>query len=249
MPSSVIENFVVGIFTSLFTAVAVWLWQTLRNSRILNRKASFFGMTPGEKCFAVMNHNPKLSDAAMSHLDIQTLVEVVSLAGEIGSRLEVLPFNQLLEPAGDTTEFCLGGPDSNQRTKVHLENFLQGICFHPYAPGNIDNIAIISNSAIFRYRKNESEYAVLARFYPYTNSRPVILICGQTAKSNRGAIYYLLKNYDGFLRKSYGNSERFCLIVKLQSPLTYGVKSAKLETDLTDVAFSTLSQGAASRNG
>jgi hypothetical protein len=237
MPSSVIENFVVGIVTSIFTAVAVWLWQKLRKSRILNRKASFFGMVPGERCLAVMNHNPKISDAAMSHSDIQALVEVVSLAQEVGVSLEAFSFDELLEPAGDTTEFCLGGPDSNQRTKAHLENFVQGVRFHSYEPDNIDNIAIITKSEIFRYRKNESEFAVLARFYPYPNSRPVILICGQTAKSNRGAIHYLLQNYDGFLRKRYSNNQRFCLVVKLQSPLTYGYKSARLQKDLTDIAF------------
>lgn len=237
MTPSVIENFVVGIVTSIFTAAAVWLWQKISKSKVLNRKAAFFGMAPEEKCLAVMNHNPKLSDAAMSHEDIQTLVEVVSLAHEVGVELEIVPFDQLLEPAGDTTEFCLGGPDSNQRTKVHLANFLQGVRFHPHAPGNIDNIAILSKNEIFRYRKNDSEYAILARLYPYPNSRPVILVCGQTAKSNRGAIYYLLQNYDDFLRKRYGNRKRFCLIIKLYSPLTYGFKSARLEKDLTNIAF------------
>lgn len=237
MSSSVIENFVVGIITSIFTAVVVWVWQKLRNSRVLNRKAAFFGMVPGDKCLAIMNHNPKLSDAAMSHEDIQTLVEVVSLAYEVGVGLEVLPFAQLLEPAGNTTEFCLGGPDSNQRTKVHLTNFIKGVHFHPYEPGSIDNIAIMSGGKTFRYQKNDSEFAVLARVYPYPGSQPVILICGQTARSNRGAIFYLLQNYDGFLRRKYGNRERFCLVVKLQSPLTYGFKSTKLEQDITDVAF------------
>jgi hypothetical protein len=236
MSPSVIENFVVGIVTSIVTALAVWLWEKLRKSRIINRRAAFFGLLPKERCLAVMNHNPK-SPNTMSHSDVQTLIEVVRLVDEIGSQLFVAPFDEILEPAGGTTEFCIGGPDSNQRTKVHLENFLKGIHLKPYAPGDPDNIAIVTKDEKFRYEKNKSEHAVLARLYPSTNSHPVILICGQTARSNQGAIHYLIQNYDKFLRKKFGNKKQFCLIIELQSPLTYGYKSARLEKDLTDTAF------------
>jgi hypothetical protein len=236
MPPSVIENFIVGIITSIVTAIVVWLWDKIRKSRILNRRAAFFGIVPEDKCLAVMNHNPK-SLSTMSHSDVQTLIEVVRLADKIHSDLVIVPFDEILEPAGGVTEFCIGGPDSNQRTKVHLESFLKGIRLNPYSPGDSDNIAIITKNEKFRYEKNKNEYAILARIYPGSPSHPVFLICGQTARSNQGAVHYLIRNCDVSLRKKFGNRKQFCLIIGLQSPSTYGYKSAKLEKDLTDTAF------------
>ena len=237
--ASIIENFVVGLITSVVTAIGVWLWGRFRRSTLLNRRAAFFGLSPGESSLAVMNQKSG-SLNAMTHADVETLVEVVKLISEIGSKLEIAVFDQILEPAGTMTEFCLGGPDSNPRTKVHLETFLQGIKLKPYAPGDPDNIAIVTQGKIYRYEKNQSEYAILARFYPNATGSPVILICGQTSRSNRGAIYYLIEHYDHALRKQYGQKKPFCLIIRLSSPLTYGYKSAYLEDDLTETAFEPL---------
>jgi hypothetical protein len=236
MSPSVIENFVVGIITTVVAAIATWLWGKVWRSTLLNRRAAFFGLSPGESSLAVMNQKPD-SLNTMSHADVQTLVEVVKLTNEIGSKLEIAPFDEILEPAGKVTEFCLGGPDSNRRTKVHLETFLRGIILKPYAPGDPDNIAIATKDAIYRYKKNESEYAILARFYPNETANPVILICGQTARSNRGAIHYLIEHYDQALREKYGNKRQFCLMIGLRSPSTYGYKSVYLEEDLTGIAF------------
>jgi hypothetical protein len=236
MAPSVIENFVVGIITTVVVAIVTWFWGRFRRSTLLNRRAAFFGISPGESSLAVINQKPDNVNT-MSHADVQTLVEVVKLTNEVGSKLEIAPFDQILEPAGNVTEFCLGGPDSNRRTKVHLETFLHGVILKPYAPGDQDNIAIATKDRIYRYKKNESEYAILARFYPNATANPVILICGQTARSNRGAIHYLIEHYDHTLRKKYGNKRQFCLIIGLQSPVTYGYKSAFLESDLTDIAF------------
>ncbi len=235
MPPSVVENLVVGIVTSIITALAAWLWNKTRKSTILNRKAAFFGLQPKGQCLVVMNQNPKNLNT-MSHADVLTLVEVVKLAEEIGVEVEVAPFDQIVEPAGEVTEFCLGGPDSNQRTKVHLANFLQGVRFNPYIPGDLNNIAIVTQNETFRYEKDQNEYAILARFYPNPKKHPVILLCGQTARSNQGAVHYLIENYDHFLRKSFGNKKPFCLLIQLQSPLTYGYKSTRLKKDLTGTA-------------
>lgn len=240
MSPSIIENFILGIVTSITTAVAVWFWNKFRQSRLLNRKAAFFGLKPKEQCFAVMNQNPKQMNT-MSHSDVQTLVEVVKLAEKIDAKLNIAPFGQFLEPPGSVTEFCLGGPDSNQRTKIHLTNFLKGIRFNPYMPGDPENIAITTRDQKFQYEKNQNEHAILARIYPDLKSRPVILISGQTARSNQGVVHYLIQNYDHVLRKKFGNKQQFCLLIKLESPLTYGYKSAKLERDLTGIAFTPFS--------
>ena len=54
---SVIENFTVGIITSIVTAVIVWLWGKIRALQILNRKSAFFGISSKENCLVVMNHD------------------------------------------------------------------------------------------------------------------------------------------------------------------------------------------------
>lgn len=236
MLASFIEDFLVGIITSVVTAASVWGWGKIRESRNLNRKASFFGIQPKKPCLVVMNHYPESRDT-MSHGDIETLIEVVRLVDSIGGKLVLEPFDKISTPAGEMTEFCIGGQDSNQRTKVHAENFLKGIYFHPYLPDDIDNIAISTSEDKFRYEKREKEYAVLARIYPSPNSRPVILIWGQTATANKGAVYYLVQNYDTSLRNKFGNQEAFCLIVQVQSTLTYGYKSVRLVKDITGIAF------------
>ncbi|MEM9163930.1 MAG: hypothetical protein AAGC54_12790, partial [Cyanobacteria bacterium P01_F01_bin.4] len=126
-----IENFVVGIFTTVVTAIVVWAWGKMQRSQRLNRRASFFGLTRGGNCLEVMNHNPR-NPHTMAHRDVDILVEVVSLMHQVGGNLVIAPSDRILEPAGDMTEFCIGGPGSNQRVKVHMENFLQGIWIHDY---------------------------------------------------------------------------------------------------------------------
>ena len=236
MPPSVVENLIVGFATSIITAIGVWIWNKIRHSRIINRKTTFFGVSIKDKCLVVMNRNPNNLNT-MSHEDVQTLLEVVKLAEGIGVELEVAPFDEILEPAGVMTEFCLGGPDSNQRTKIHLANFLKGVRFNPYTPSHPDNIAIVTPNGTFQYEKNHNEYAILARIYPDPKAHPIILISGQTARSNQGAIHYLIENYDQFLREKFGTRKQFCLLLRLQSPLVYGYKSSRLERDMTDTAF------------
>lgn len=236
MPPSVIENFVVGIVTSIVTALSVWLYRNIRESQALNRKAEFFSISRGEQCLTVMNHNPRGRDM-MSHCDIETLIELVRLIDGIGGKPKIAAFDKILEPPGEMTEFCIGGPDSNHRTKVHAENFLKGVQFLPLNLDDPDNLAIITSTGKFRHIAYEEEYVILARLYPRPMSRPVILISGQTARSNQGATHYLIKNYNSTLRKKFGSKRPFCLLLKLQSPRTYGYKSVGLVEDITDTAF------------
>ena len=77
-------------------------------------------------------------------------------------------------------------------------------------PDSSDNIMIVTHDKQYGYIKNESEHAILTRFYPEPNAYPVILICGRSSRGNQGAAHYLSKNYDGYLRKTFGNKKPFC---------------------------------------
>ncbi|MGD1949992.1 MAG: hypothetical protein ACFB14_10135 [Leptolyngbyaceae cyanobacterium] len=233
---SVIENFTVGVITSIITGLAVWSWAKLRTSQLLNRRSAFFGIAPKENCLIVINHDPR-NQNAMAMGDVGTLIEMVRLVDTINGKATIAKFDRILEPAGTTTEFCIGGPSSNQRIHVHLANFLPGIVFNDYIADNPDSLAILTKDRTYHYKKDQDEYAILARFFPEPDAYPVILICGQTSKANHGAVHYLVKAHDGYLRKTFGNRRPFCVVVKLRSPLTYGVRSVQFVEDISKVAF------------
>ena len=169
--------------------------------------------------------------------DVETLIEMVRLVDTIDGQPTIAKFDRILEPAGATTEFCIGGPSSNQRAHVHLKNFLPGITFNDYIAHSPDSLAIRTKDHTYRYQKDQDEYAILARFFPEPDGSPVILIAGQTSKANHGAVHYLIKAYDGYLRQTFGHRRPFCVVVKLRSPLTYGVKAVQLIKDISKLAF------------
>lgn len=232
--SAAIQDILIGIVSSIIVGVAVWSWGRIRRSRNLNRKSQFFGIAPGDKCLLVMNRTPRYPNA-MNHGDAGALVEAAGLVREIRGEVTVAPFDEAIEPAGGMTEFCIGGPDSNERTRTHLDNFLKGVSMNPYA-NETDPLAITTKTEKFKYEKGTQEYAVLAKFRPNPNARPVFLVCGQTPIANRGAMYYLAQNYDSSLRRKFGLGP-FCLILKLTSHWTYGHKMVALVKDVTDTAF------------
>lgn len=233
---SVIENLILGVITSIITGLAVWSWTKLRTSQLLNRRSAFFGMAPKENCLIVINRSPR-NQYAMVMGDVETLIETVRLVDTINGKATIAKFDRILEPAGAVTEFCIGGPASNQRTKVHMTHFLPGVTISPYIADNPDSIAIQTKDYTYRYKKDIDEYAILARFFPEPDSNPVILIVGQTAKAGQGAVHYLVKAHDGHLRKTFGNRRPFCIVLKLRSPLTYGVRSIQLVNDISPIAF------------
>jgi hypothetical protein len=236
MPAALVENVIVGLVTSIVTAVAVWVWSRLRALRILHRRAAFFGVSPGEICLILMNHAAQDAKVVMQN-DVDVLVETARLVEEIGAKATIARFDRVLEPAGDAAEFCIGGPDSNERSRVHLKTYLPGVRFMPWKEAGVERDAIVAGDDVFRYQPTELEHAVLARFHPDASARPVILICGQSSRGNRAAIHYLSANYDTSLRRSYGDERPFCLILKVESPQVYGVKSVRLAKDVTEVAF------------
>lgn len=193
-------------------------------------------MAPNENCLIVINHDPRHQNA-MAMGDVETLIEMVRLVDTINSKATIAKFDHILEPAGAITEFCIGGPASNQRTNVHLTNFLPGITINPYFADSLDSLAIKTKDHTYRYKKDTDEYAILSRFFPEPDANPVILITGQTAKANHGAVHYLVKAHDGYLRNIFGNRKPFCIVLKLISPLTYGIRSVQVVADISKVAF------------
>jgi hypothetical protein len=170
----------------------------------------------------------------MSHEDVGSLVEAATIAHELNADLDVKPFDRVAVPAGSVAEFCIGGPSSNDRSRVHLENYLPAVSMNPYNHESAP-LAITIDGDTYGIEKNVREYALLARLLPTPESHPVFLICGQTSIANRGATHYLLQNRKT-LRKQFG-SRPFCLVVRVASPWTYGYRMTALENDITGRAF------------
>ena len=231
--SPALQDFLIGIITSIVTGLAVWLWQKIRQSQILNSNSKFFGLKLGDECLVVLGQYR--GQNATSHNDIDSVVGAIKLIHEIGCRVKVASSDKTIESPGDITEFCIGGPGSNERTKIHLDTFLKDIQMNPYAHETAP-LAIITKKKTYKYENGENEYAVLAKFKPKPNGKPVFLICGQTGFSNKGAVYFLEQNYNKGIKKKYGNGE-FCLIVRVVSPWSYGHKSVEQVDDITEIAF------------
>jgi hypothetical protein len=67
-------------------------------------------------------------------------------------------------------------------------------------------------------------------------SRPVCVISGHRALSNRAAVDFLKREYRN-LSTTVASLERFCLVLRMNASDTYGHKATELVADVTDAAF------------
>ncbi len=235
--SSALLNIVIGLVTSIIGGTAVWLSQRARNARVLRRKENFFGLSPGGTCLIVMNNKHDMVGSA-NHHDVQAMVEIATLASGIGATVRIESCNDFRGINGDRTEFCIGGPagGSNPRTGAHLAANVPGITLHPFDPAASDSMAIVAGPEQFSYQPGRQEYALVAKFTPPGSSRPVIVISGQTAIANRGAVHFLSREYRA-LSKILPSTDRFCVVVRVPASSSYGHQAAGLARDVSSVAF------------
>lgn len=233
--SAAVLNIVIGLVTTVLSGGSVWLWEGGKNARLLRRKAAFFGIEPRGTCLIVMN-NKYDKPGSMHHNDVQTLIEVATLASDTRAQVTVESGNDFHGSNGDRTEFCIGGPSSNPRTAGHLRSHLPGVTPRPYDPVTGEAMAIVVGDQRFICDRRNQEYALVAKFTPPEASRPVIVISGQTSIGNRAAIHFLKREYRN-LSKTIASTDRFCIIVRVTSIGTYGHEAAELASDVTSVAF------------
>ncbi|HEY5985916.1 MAG TPA: hypothetical protein VIV12_05945 [Streptosporangiaceae bacterium] len=230
--SAVILNIVIGLVTSVLSGSSVWFWQRVDKTRMSRSKAAFFGLHPGGTCLIVMNH--RWNDPRSTHQnDVHAMIEIGALATEIGVRVSLKSCDDIRESNSDRTEFCVGGPISNPRAAGHLAAHLPGISV---SPSRRDGLAITAGGERFVYDRGTLAYVAVAKFTPATATRPVILICGQSAITNRAAVYLLKRDYR-HLKKTLGSADRFCLILRVTAPDVYGHEMVEVAKDVSDTAF------------
>lgn len=232
---STIPDLLIGLITSVITGFSVWFWERFRRTLDLTHKSSFFGTQPSENCLVIVNHNPRGRDL-LSHWDVETVVEIVKIICEIHGEVKIAAFDKALEPAGDITEFCVGSPDSNERTEAHIKNFMQNFSNTPRSTDSPDSLAIHIAGETYRHKRGELEYVVLAKIVPNQYSHPIFMMSGQSSLGNKASVYFLAKNYKTFLWKKY-KYDSFCLLLRIKEPRLYGYKSVEIVKDVTDTVL------------
>ncbi|MGW1374417.1 hypothetical protein ACWD6P_09075 [Streptomyces sp. NPDC002446] len=232
--SSVLANILIGLITSLISGTSVWLWQRAKSARIWRRQGEFFGISPGQTCLIILSHRHD-SPWVTAHYDVYALLETAALVDQMRGQITFEAANEIRGGNGNRTEFCIGGPDANERSAGHLAHHLPGVMFRPFSDGP-DALALVVGGREFLYVRGEREYAVVAKFTPRGASSPVFLICGQTANTNRAAVHFLKHHYQELV-KTLPSVDRFCLVVRVSAPRVYGHELVELERDVTAEAF------------
>jgi hypothetical protein len=244
--SSAFLNIVIGLVTSVIGGVCVWAWQRVQGASRLRRKARFFGLEPRGSCLIVMNNKAGLT-AATHHHDVQAMIEIATLASGIGAAVQIESGADFRGINGDRTEYCIGGAagGSNPRTGGHLAAHLPGVVTGAADPASRGIPAIVAGDQEFRRIRGEQDYALVAKFTPPGSARPVFVISGQTALSNRAAVYFLKREYIS-LGKTLESIDRFCIVIRVAAVGTYGYQATELAADLSATAFRPARLGAPS---
>lgn len=224
-----ISNIIINIFSSILVGIGVWFWVTYKTNYSNWRKRKFFRIKKGQEVYITMNQNP-LNPNTMSHKDIHTLIDISKIAHELEGKILFKQVNEARVAPGDQVEFCIGGTESNERTKIFLSKYLPKITMPSYDSSK--SVEIKVNKLEFSYEKGIRAFAILAKIFPEGKKYPIFLICGQISISNRATAYYLLKNYSELLKK-YSNRP-FCQIVGIEDYKLFGYQSVKLVKDITD---------------
>jgi hypothetical protein len=232
--SGIVLNILIGLVTSVLSGGGVLVWRRARDAGLLRRKAAFFGFDRGTGCLIVLNDNWRLPYVT-SHDDVRAVITAACLARELGCRGEIAAATALSEANGARLEFCIGGPVSNPRTKAYLASELPGVVFKPLTARRGSGAVVVGGSR-FLFEAGRREHAVVAKFTPRGSARPVILVAGQTAIANRGAIQYLEGEHRA-LAKSLASSDLFCLILCVEDSHTQGCDATRLAADVTVTAF------------
>jgi hypothetical protein len=230
-------NVALNIIASAITGSVVWLTGRFVMRRRLRRKKAFFGLDNDTDCLLVVpRHASSHRENSVHRTDVASLLELSSIIQSCGARSEVIFHDRTSQGPDSKTEFCVGGPDANQRTAAHLRSALPGVHVRPYEPGRADSTAITVAEEAYPPEVGKVEYAVLAKITRGAQIKPSFVICGQTSAANQAAGRYLALHYRDFIRK-HGRRGRFCVLLRVLEPQAYGPTVVELVRDVTAAAF------------
>ncbi|RLU99481.1 hypothetical protein CTZ27_15265 [Streptomyces griseocarneus] len=230
-----VRDIVLGLLASGISAAAGWSFRTFLWRRRLRRKQEFFGLPDGAECLLVVNQDPAASGHGVSRYDTFALLELSALIKECGAQADIVVHDTARQGFGLRTEFCVGGPASNERTRAHLRSMLPGVEVNTDYQDPRDGGALTIGGETYRMDKGTAEYVLLARLTGPEGGRPVFLASGQRAITNQAAIRYLTRHHSELARR-HGTNGTFCLLLKVVHSDAYGPDMVESATDVTTAA-------------
>lgn len=223
-------NIVLGVAASGLSASLGWLGRAALARRRLRREQGFFGLPDDSDCLLVVNR--EAGGEGVHRNDVFALLELSALIRDCGAHARIVRHDQAVQGFGDRTEFCLGGPTSNQRMRAHLRTLLPGLVLEE-SPDRSPDVYRVGGK-VYRAEHGVREYVVLARLTAGEGRRPVFLFCGQKAVTNQAATRYLVRHHEELARR-YGRGP-FVLLLKVVNSEAYGPDVVELVADVTDAA-------------
>jgi hypothetical protein len=141
-----------------------------------------------------------------------------SLADSLGCSIVAVP-NDEAEAVGESTEFTIGGPATNQRAATYLKTSLPDLSYVPRPERPSDFLDFDVEGTLYRQQPGV-EYALLACVRPQPDGKPVFAIAGQWARTNVAAARYLRQNHRA-LRRRFGRGP-FGLVLANRDADTFG---------------------------
>ncbi|MGY1438820.1 hypothetical protein [Streptomyces reniochalinae] len=240
-----VRELVLGLVAAAITAAAGWFARTSLWRRQLHKRQRFFGLPENSGCLLVVNHDPATDEGAVARNDVFALLELSALVKDCGARMEMVGHDAARRGFGEHTEFCLGGPGSNQRTAAHLETLLPGVAVNTDAEPGLGRAAFTVGGEHYRMEEGSVEYVLLARLTGASSPagpkgergdgeavRPVFLICGQRSLTNQAAARYLARHQVRLARR-HGHGGDFCLLLRVVNSRAYGPDVVELVADVT----------------
>ncbi|MFF4019089.1 hypothetical protein [Streptomyces sp. NPDC001843] len=243
-----VRNIVLGVVAAGISAALGWIARTYLWRRRLRRKQAFFGLPDNSESLLVVNRGAGGPELSVMRYDVFALLELAALIKDCNAHAQILPHDTARQGFGERTEFCVGGPASNRRMSAHLASLLPGIRVNVDAEPGPERGAFQIGSERYRLNAGREEYVLLARLTGGRgeNTRPVFLLCGQTAITNQAAARYLARNHERLSRRNGAGS--FVLLLKVLNSEAYGPDVVELVADVTRTAQAPLPEAATPRN-
>jgi hypothetical protein len=242
-------NIVLGLVASAISAGAGWFVRSALWRRSLRRRQRFFGLPTGSECLLVVNRDPGTQEKSVARHDVFALLELAALIQSCEAHYEILVHDAAQRGFGSRTEFCVGGPGSNQRTAAHLRTMLPGVRINLDPERGPEQGAFTIGGEVYRMVRGEEEYVLLARLAANDEAagdRPVFLACGQRGVNNQAAVRYVTRHHRALARR-HGVNGTFCLLLRVVNSQAYGPDVVELVADITGTATTAPAAPAAAR--
>lgn len=236
-----LRDVLLGLVAAGISATLAWIARTYLWRVRLRRRQQFLGLPDGSDALLVINRQAGGNPQSVQDHDVYALSELSALVKECGARITLVTHTSVRQGIGEDTEFCLGGPVSNQRMAAHLQTLLPGVRVNAGLDPSeaADQCVFQIGQERYPLEIGTGEYVLLARLVAQAGARPVFLFCGQVAITNQAATRYLARHLEQLARKHKNSS--FCLLLKVTNSDAYGPDMTELVADVTHAAQTPLS--------